>query len=261
MKNIIKIIYFINFVILSLENFLFNGENMIFAAILAGGTGIRMGNVDKPKQFLFLGNKPIIIHTIEKFYINPNFDKIIVLCPKQWINYTKDLINKYIIDNKNIIVIEAGNVRNETIMKAINYIESNFSINSEDIIVTHDSVRPFVTHKIIEDNIKAVIKYGACDTVIPASDTIVQSLNGQFVSDIPNRVNMYQGQTPQSFKILKLKELYNKLSNNEKSILTDAAKIFIMNDEDVFLVNGEVTNIKITYPYDLKVANSILKEE
>lgn len=234
---------------------------MIFAAILAGGTGIRMGNVDKPKQFLFLGNKPIIIHTIEKFYINPNFDKIIVLCPKQWINYTKDLINKYIIDNKNIIVIEAGNVRNETIMKAINYIESNFSINSEDIIVTHDSVRPFVTHKIIEDNINAAIKYGACDTVIPASDTIVQSLNGQFVSDIPNRVNMYQGQTPQSFKILKLKELYNKLSNNEKSILTDAAKIFIMNDEDVFLVNGEVTNIKITYPYDLKVANSILKEE
>ncbi len=236
-------------------------KNMIFAAILAGGTGIRMGNVDKPKQFLFLGNKPIIIHTIEKFYINPNFDKIIVLCPKQWINYTKDLINKYIIDNKNIIVIEAGNVRNETIMKAINYIESNFSINSEDIIVTHDSVRPFVTHKIIEDNINAAIKYGACDTVIPASDTIVQSLNGQFVSDIPNRVNMYQGQTPQSFKILKLKELYNKLSNNEKSILTDAAKIFIMNNEDVFLVNGEVTNIKITYPYDLKVANSILKEE
>lgn len=234
---------------------------MIFAAILAGGTGIRMGNVDKPKQFLFLGNKPIIIHTIEKFYINPNFDKIIVLCPKQWINYTKDLINKYIIDNKNIIVIEAGNVRNETIMKAINYIESNFSINSEDIIVTHDSVRPFVTHKIIEDNINAAIKYGACDTIIPASDTIVQSLNGQFVSDIPNRINMYQGQTPQSFKILKLKELYNKLSNNEKSILTDAAKIFIMNDEDVFLVNGEVTNIKITYPYDLKVANSILKEE
>lgn len=236
-------------------------KNMIFAAILAGGTGIRMGNVDKPKQFLFLGNKPIIIHTIEKFYINPNFNKIIVLCPKQWINYTKDLINKYIKDNKNIIVIEAGNVRNETIMKAINYIESNFSINSEDIIVTHDSVRPFVTHRIIEDNINAVIKYGACDTIIPASDTIVQSLNGQFVSDIPNRINMYQGQTPQSFKILKLKELYNKLSNNEKSILTDAAKIFIMNNEDVFLVNGEVTNIKITYPYDLKVANSILKEE
>jgi 2-C-methyl-D-erythritol 4-phosphate cytidylyltransferase len=72
---------------------------------------------------------------------------------------------------------------------------------------------------------------------------------------------MYQGQTPQSFKILKLKELYNKLSKEEKEILTDAAKIFIINDENVFLVNGEVTNVKITYPYDLRVANSILKEK
>src|SRR5574344_64629 len=148
MKNIIKIIYFINFVILSLENFLFNGENMIFAAILAGGTGIRMGNVDKPKQFLFLGNKPIIIHTIEKFYINSKFDKIIVLCPKQWVNYTVDIINKYLSKTDNIIVIEAGNVRNETIMNAINYIESNYSISQDDIIVTHDSVRPFVSHRI-----------------------------------------------------------------------------------------------------------------
>ena len=84
---------------------------MIFAAILAGGTGVRMGNVDKPKQFLFLGNKPIIIHTLEKFYINSKFDKIIVLCPKQWVNYTVDIINKYLSKTDNIIVIEAGNVR------------------------------------------------------------------------------------------------------------------------------------------------------
>jgi 2-C-methyl-D-erythritol 4-phosphate cytidylyltransferase len=234
---------------------------MIFAAILAGGTGVRMGNADKPKQFLFLGNKPIIIHTLEKFYINNKFDKIIVLCPKQWINYTNDLINKFLPKNNNIIVIEAGKVRNETIMNAIDYIETNFSINNNDIIVTHDSVRPFVTHKIIEENIKAAKEHDACDTVIPASDTIVESVEGEFVKNIPNRINMYQGQTPQSFKILKLKQLYNNLSSNEKEILTDAAKIFIMNDEDVFLVKGEITNVKITYPYDLKVANSILKEE
>jgi 2-C-methyl-D-erythritol 4-phosphate cytidylyltransferase len=163
--------------------------------------------------------------------------------------------------NNNIIVIEAGKVRNETIMNAIDYIETNFSINNNDIIVTHDSVRPFVTHKIIEENIKAAKEHDACDTVIPASDTIVESVEGEFVKNIPNRINMYQGQTPQSFKILKLKQLYNNLSSNEKEILTDAAKIFIMNDEDVFLVKGEITNVKITYPYDLKVANSILKEE
>lgn len=238
---------------------------MIFGAILAAGTGTRMGKIEKPKQFLLLGNKPIIIHTIEKFYINDIFDEIIVLCPKNWINYTEDLINKYII-NQNIFnssnkikVVEGGDQRNETIMNAVSYIDENYELSDDDIIVTHDSVRPFITHRILTENIKYSGKYGACDTVIPASDTIVESNDNKFIKNIPNRKNMYQGQTPQSFKINKLKTLYNKLSNEEKDMLTDACKIFSINNEKVFLVEGEVTNIKITYPYDLKVANSILK--
>ena len=234
---------------------------MIFAAILAGGSGIRMGKVDKPKQFLNLGNKPLIIHTIEKFYINNSFDEILVLSPKNWINHTIDIINKYIPNNDNIVVLEAGEIRNETIMNALKYIESNYKLTPEDIIVTHDAVRPFVTHRIIENNIKYALKYGACDTVIPATDTIVESNNEKTVLNIPNRKNMYQGQTPQSFKILKLKELYKKLPQESKNILTDAAKIFTLNNEDVYLVEGSTTNIKITYPYDLRLANSILKEE
>ena len=186
---------------------------MIFAAILAGGTGTRMGNVEKPKQFLLLGNKPIIIHTIEKFYINSEFKEIIVLCPKQWINHTNDIISRYIGYSENIKVIKGGNLRNDTIMNAIDYIEDNYKINDDSIIVTHDSVRPFITHRIIEENIKYAMEYGSCDTVIPSSDTIVESKDGKFISSIPNRRNMYQGQTPQSFKIIKLKEVYNKMSN------------------------------------------------
>lgn len=234
---------------------------MIFAAILAGGIGSRMGNVEKPKQFLLLGNKPIIIHTIEKFYINNSFDEIIVLSPKQWINYTRDIIDKYINDSENISVIEGGNVRNETIMNAINHIENKYQLNDDEdsIIVTHDSVRPFVTHRIIEENIEYAKKYGACDTVIPATDTIVESNNNKTITNIPDRTQMYQGQTPQSFKISNLKKLYLGLSEEEKKILTDAAKIFVIKNQDVYLVGGEVTNIKITYPYDLKVADSIIK--
>jgi len=238
---------------------------MIFGAILAGGTGTRMGNIEKPKQFLLLGDKPIIIHTIEKFYINDNFEKIIVLCPKNWISYTEDLINKYINNSDNfnssdkIIVIEGGELRNETIMNGISYIEANYNITEDDLIVTHDSVRPFVTHRILTENIEYASEYGACDTVIPSTDTIVETKDSKFISNIPNRKNMYQGQTPQSFKIDKLKILYNKLTDEEKEILTDACKIFSINGEKVFLVDGEATNIKITYPHDLKVANSILK--
>ncbi|KZX16128.1 putative ribitol-5-phosphate cytidylyltransferase [Methanobrevibacter cuticularis] len=238
---------------------------MIFGAILAGGTGTRMGNIEKPKQFLLLGDKPIIIHTIEKFYINNSFEKIIVLCPKNWIKYTEDLINKYITNSDSlnnsdkIEVIEGGNLRNETIMNAISYIETNYKLTDEDIIVTHDSVRPFITHRILTENIKYAAEYDACDTVIPATDTIVETKDNKFISNIPNRKNMFQGQTPQSFKINKIKTLYNKISDKEKHMLTDACKIFSINNKKVFLIEGEVTNIKITYPHDLKVANSILK--
>jgi 2-C-methyl-D-erythritol 4-phosphate cytidylyltransferase len=234
---------------------------MIFAAILAGGTGNRMGSIDTPKQYMLLGNKPIIIHTIEKFYINDKFEKIIILCPKSWINHTMDLIDKYIGKNNRISVIKGGTVRNETIMNAISHIEENFDIDNESVIVTHDAVRPFLTHRIINENILFAKKYGACDTVIPATDTIIQSENGEFISSIPKREFMFQGQTPQSFKVLKLKELYNGLTDNEKEILTDAAKIFVIKGEKVHLVDGEINNIKITYPYDLKVANGMLKGE
>lgn len=233
---------------------------MIFAAILAGGIGSRMGGTDTPKQFLDLGDKPVIIHTIEKFVINSKIDKIIVLTPQNFINHTNHLIDEHIGENKDIIVIEGGLTRNDTIMNSIEFIEDNFGIDDDSIIVTHDSVRPFVTHRIIEDNIDAAKRYGACDTVIPATDTIVESINGTTVESIPVRDYYYQGQTPQSFNVKKLFSLINSLSEEESNILTDACKIFTLKDEDVYLVDGEVTNIKITYPYDLKLANTILED-
>ena len=233
---------------------------MIFAAILAGGIGSRMGGTDTPKQFLNLGNKPVIIHTIEKFVINKHIDKIIVLTPENYINHTNHLIKEYISDFADIIVIEGGETRNDTLLNSIRYIEENFGIDDDSIIVTHDSVRPFVTHRIIEDNIEVAKKYGACDTVIPATDTIVESVNNNTIESIPVRDYYYQGQTPQSFNIKKLFNLINSLTEEETNILTDACKIFTLKDEDVYLVEGEVTNIKITYPYDLKLANTILED-
>ncbi|WP_409200874.1 2-C-methyl-D-erythritol 4-phosphate cytidylyltransferase [Methanobrevibacter sp. DSM 116169] len=230
---------------------------MIFAAILAGGIGSRMGSIDKPKQFLLLGDKPILIHTIEKFSLFEGFEKIIVLTPKSYISHTEDLINKYFPHNDKIIVLEGGNLRNDTIINGIDYINDNFKINDDSILITHDAVRPFVTYKVIEDNIKIAKSFGVCDTVIPATDTIVEAKDGKITS-IPNRDNLYQGQTPQSFKINKFISLYDKLSKEDKNTLTDACKIFVLNNEDVALVCGDETNIKITYPYDLQVANVIL---
>ena len=120
---------------------------------------------------------------------------------------------------------------------------------------------PFVTGRIIKENIEFAKQYGACDTVVPATDTIVEANDNTVISSIPDRSKMYQGQTPQSFNALKLKNIYNSLSDEEKDILTDAAKIFVIKGENVALVEGETFNMKITYPYDLKVAKSLLEDE
>lgn len=234
---------------------------MTYGVILAGGIGSRMGG-DKPKQYLTVKNKPIIIYTIEKFYAVPEFEKIIVLCPKQWVEHTKNLIEKYIPRSlSRVIVIEGGDTRNETIMNSIKFIEEEGNLDNDTIIVTHDSVRPFVTHRIITENIEAAKKFGACDTVVPATDTIVESQNNSTISAIPDRSKMYQGQTPQSFNAIKLRNMYLSLNDEEKAILTDAAKIFVIKGEDVALVQGENFNMKLTYPYDLRVAKSLLEEE
>lgn len=230
----------------------------VYGVILAGGKGTRMGNVEKPKQFMEIGGKPIIVHTIEKFVMNTEFAKILVLSPKQWVKHTADLIRKYIPNQDRIVVLEGGNTRNETIMNSIAYIEEQGDLTEETIIVTHDSVRPFVTHRILEENIRYAKEFGACDTVIPATDTIVESTGHTFISAIPDRATMYQGQTPQSFKAMQLRNLYHSLTAEEKEILTDACKILVIKGENVHLVQGEVSNIKITYPYDMRVAEALL---
>jgi len=232
---------------------------MIYAGILAGGQGTRMGNVPMPKQFLLLNDKPILVHTIEKFIINDSFASIIIATPKEWINYTKDILNKYNIDIPRVIVIEGGKERNDTIMNIISWIEENDGLEANDILVTHDAVRPFLTHRILEENIEMGLKYGAVDTVIDAVDTIVVSNDGNYINDIPRREIMYQGQTPQTFNAKELKDLYAELSNEEKSMLTDACKIFSIKGKKVKLVKGEVFNIKVTIPFDLQVANSIIQ--
>ena len=231
---------------------------MIFGLVLAGGIGSRMGNVDKPKQFLHIGGKPIIVHTVEKFCINANLEKVIVLTPEQWINYTKDLFAKYLPDGDKVVVIEGGAMRNDTLMNGIRYIEENYGLDDDTVIVTHDAVRPFVTQRIIDETIRLACEGTATDTVVPATDTIIESMDGESISQVPDRAHLYMGQTPQSFKAKKFKELYLSLTEEEKQILTDACKVFVIKGEKVTLVAGETFNIKVTYPYDLQLAETLL---
>ena len=229
---------------------------MVFGVILAGGDGQSM---EEAKQYRMLGNKPVFVHTIDKFYIHEKLEKILVLCPEKWLGDTLKIIEQYFPGGKErIVLVKSGDTRNETIMNAVSFIEEHYGMDEDTLIVTHDSVRPFVSYRLIEENIEYGLKYGVVDTVIPASDTLVYSEDGTKIASIPKRSMMYQGQTPQTFRVKRFRELYQRLTEEEKAVLTDACKIFVLNGEKVYLAEGEIFNIKITYPYDLKVAESLM---
>ena len=233
---------------------------MIFGAIVAGGIGSRMNLSEIPKQFLPLGpsKKPIIIHTLEKFLLCDRLDYIYLGIHKDWVGYAEELIIKYGINTNKVFLTAGGADRNLTILNIISAIEKNHGKSDEHIIVTHDAVRPFVTLRMINENIDSAFTYGACDTVISAVDTIIESKDGDVISSVPQRSYMYQEQMPQSFNMVKLKKYYNDLTESEKSIHTDACKIFVFKNQPVNLVKGSNFNIKITTVNDYKIAEAIL---
>lgn len=229
---------------------------MIFAAIFAGGIGSRMGGTEKPKQFLPLGGRPILVHTVERFLQAKQVDVLFVLTPTDWTDYTRDTIRQHLGDVP-VAVIAGGETRNDTLLCAIRHVYAHYPVDAQTILLTHDAVRPFVTVKMIDDNIEAVRQCGACDTVIPATDTIVHSADGEMIDDIPQRSALYHGQTPQSFLLDELRRTVESLTPEETQTLTDACKIYTVRGKRVRLVQGAPTNIKITYADDLAIAEAI----
>ena len=217
---------------------------MIYAEIVAGGKGTRMGNTVLPKQFLMLGDKPVLIHTVERFLSNPRIDRIILCFPGDWKAYTSGLLEGY---------TESGD-------KIDIDIEEKFGISEDDIILTHDAVRPFVTRRVIDENIEAVEKYGAAVTAIGAVDTVAQVDEKGMLKEIPLRESMYQEQTPQTFMLGQMKAVIESFTDEEQRGFTDVCKAYLKKGLDVKVVNGERFNIKITTPYDMKIAETVMKE-
>lgn len=230
---------------------------MVFAVVLAGGSGSRMG-AELPKQFILLHNKPVIYYSLNTFIKSKYIDKTILVVPKEYLDLGKEISEKYF--SSEVLVTEGGKERNGSLMNAIGFIEKNFGADEKTVVVTHDGARPFVSERMIKENIEAMSQFNACDTCIQSTDTVIEAKGGIAVS-MPERKFVFRCQTPQTFKALKLKEYYNSLTDEEKSTLTDAGKIFFLKGEKVKIVEGAQSNIKITFPEDLTLAKSILEEE
>lgn len=228
---------------------------MNIAIILAGGSGTRMGS-DIPKQFIDIYGKPLIIHTIEAFDINPNIDYIAVICKNE---FKEDLIiwiRKYGISKVKWIV-DGGNTRQESVYNGINQL-SDFCSN-QDIVVIHDAARPLISQRIINENIESAKINKAVDTVIPTTDTIIRSIDGSVIEEVPVRRELYLGQTPQSFEYALIKKAHEEAKKENNLNATDDCQLVLKIGNKVSLVKGDKLNFKVTTFEDLLILKSVIK--
>ncbi len=230
---------------------------MIYGVIVAGGVGARMG-ADIPKQFLQLGDKPILILTLEVFLASSLFDRVAVGVHPDWVEYASGLVRDYFPDARNVRIVPGGSERNETVRLALIALQSERSFSDNDIAVTHDAVRPFITKSLLQANIEAAERYGCVNTVIPCHDSLLYSENGAFCDKLLDRTGVYRVQTPQSFPAKEWLTLYGSLSAQERSRLTDCCGVYSVRNLPVCLVRGLERNIKITSPDDLSAAGAFL---
>ena len=229
---------------------------MIFAGIVAGGCGSRVKSAVIPKQFIEIGGVPVIVRTVKAFLAVTEIDMVYVGIKPDWHEYTDELFERFGIAKKRVKIIDGGADRNDTVMNIADTIVADHGENKEDIILTHDAVRPFVTEEIIRNNIGAMAKHSACGTYMPAADTIIRS-DGEKITETLNRSELYQAQTPQTFRLLDLRRNYESLSEEQKEKLTDTCSVFTACGKDIYLVVGDALNFKITTDSDLRMANAL----
>jgi len=231
---------------------------MNIALIVAAGSGSRMGNADKPKQFLPIYGKPLMIHTIEAFEVHDEIDAIVVVTNEAYIDQVKVWCKQYDL-GKIKAVVAGGDSRQISVHNGLQAVKAISKDPKNDIVLIHDAARPLISQRIITDNIRVCEKYDAVDTVIKASDTIVRSINEESISDIPARNELYQGQTPQSFKLSLVLDAHEYVKTHEVNNVTDDCKLVLSLGKEVRLVEGSKQNFKITTFDDLMMLKALLK--
>ena len=228
--------------------------NDIYAIILAGGRGLRFGT-DIPKQFLPLGDKPIILWSLEKFSDIPRIKGIIVVTPEEYIDKTNEIIQDH-KTKKSIVVIAGGETRQQSSYNAI----SSMGFNDDDILIFHDAVRPFISKEIILNCIRETEGYGAAGVYVRAIDTVAE-IKDAMVRAIPDREKLYYAQTPQSFRYRIIRHAHDMAIAGNVSKASDDVSLVLNAGYDVRAVEGNYRNIKVTTPLDYEIAQSMQEGE
>jgi 2-C-methyl-D-erythritol 4-phosphate cytidylyltransferase len=219
---------------------------MKYSIIVAGGSGSRMKS-DMPKQFLCIAGKPIIIITLEKF-LSVKDNTVILVLPKSSFEYWENLKSGFSKEIQNIQVVEGGKTRFQSVKNGLKAITTD-----DGLVAVHDAVRPFVSVETIEKTFETSLQLKSAVVYVDSKDSIRMITNKG--NEAVDRSKIKIIQTPQTFDLKLLKEAYLL---EEKSTFTDDASVFEDFGKTIHLVEGDYTNIKITTPEDIALAEFLM---
>ncbi|MDR0592413.1 MAG: bifunctional cytidylyltransferase/SDR family oxidoreductase [Bifidobacteriaceae bacterium] len=224
-----------------------------YGAVLAGGVGARLG-LSVPKQMVKVAGKTILEHTVAAFDAHPLVDEVIVMVTPGWTERVATLLGNRFA--KLSLILEGGVTRNETTRRVLEAVEAD-----EAKVLLHDAVRPLVDARIIADCVRALDSHEAVDVAIPSSDTVVMVDDDEVITRIPDRSRLRRGQTPQAFKLSTLRAAYAKAIEDPYFHATDDCGVVVryLPEVGVKCVLGSESNIKVTHPVDLTIADKLFQ--
>lgn len=230
---------------------------MNIAVIFAGGVGSRMNSKEKPKQFLEMYNKPIIIHTLEHFEFSDEIDAIVIACIKDWIPYLQKLLIRFRIHKVKAIVPggETGQLSIYNGLKAAKEVAGK----EKSVVLIHDGVRPLINKKVLTENIASVKKYNSCITGAIVKETIIVIDDQGGISQVPDRSRSRVAKAPQSFWLDDILSAHEKALGEGKTNFIDSCTLMQHYGYKMHLIDGPYENIKITTPDDFYTMRAILE--
>lgn len=234
---------------------------MNIGVIFAGGVGKRMNSRVKPKQFLNVYGKPIIIHTLEVFDNHEDIDAIVVACLEEWIPHLKELLEKFNIKKVKKIV-PGGSCGQESIYHGLQAAEE-VACGEKSIVLIHDGVRPLINAKTIADNIASVKEHGSSITSVTVKETVLVVSKDNSIDSVPKREDTRLARAPQSFYLDEIIGAHRKAIAENKYDFIDSCSMMQYYGKKLYLIEGPQENIKITTPDDFYAMRALLdaKEE
>jgi 2-C-methyl-D-erythritol 4-phosphate cytidylyltransferase len=228
---------------------------MTTALVFAGGTGRRMNTRAKPKQFLELHGKPIIIYKLEHFEKHTEVDDIVVVCLETWIDELRRLLGRYAFEKTGLIV-PGGDGGDKSIYNGLKALEDRCA--PDDVVLIHDGVRPLINAELISANIAKVKERGSAITVEAATESVIRLGGDGRIEEVPPRSEMYFAKAPQSFRYGMIWDLYRRARGDGIRTI-DSAHLCGIYGVETHTVKSTPNNIKITAPTDYYIFRALFE--